>query len=493
MVQRFENPGTYLTGGNRLAAMLLADRYKDPQTHSQGIANIARAGMAGWMEGRDRKQQEAVTRAFTDAMKERGPPDGPPSLAGAPLNTMERLQSNLGQIDPSNPYLARTQPTMLSAQVAEETAAANRERAAGILRAGHRREDLLRENLWGREDLIRKEEQKAAVELEVAKRTDPNAYEEYMRARNDGGFKGTFFDYKMAMAMGGQGIDWMAAKAGAPAPTPGAVSRVSPAATAATSGVSIPPDPASAPVTAPGVVSLGEPPASLTTPVPRPRGAVPGSPAEVRWRQAEIARINSLRQWQEARAGPMSDIKKKEEGKVKLGQNLSMMVATYLKLDEIGGLVDPDKSTVENLWARLSSSDIGQFFGETVGTETASIRNRINNIQPLLIQTIRQATGMSARGMDSNKELQFYLQAATKTTGDLLSNLVAIDVLDQTYGMGNVLKKSLPPEIYDRVRNQSKLEIGTKPILPTITTDEAWEKLPKGTLFSDKYGVKRRK
>jgi hypothetical protein len=506
MVQRFENPGTYLTGGNRLAAMLLAGRFKEPKTHSQGLANIAKAGMAGLMQGRDRKQQEAVTRAFTNAMKERGPPDGPPSLAGPPPTTMERLQRNLGQIDPNNPYLARTQPTLLAAQVDEETAAEERERAAGILRAGHRREDLIRENLWNREDLIRTDKQKAALELEVAKSSDPNAYEEYIRARDDGGFTGTFFDYKMALAMGSQGIDWMAAKGvlpktqmppGAPAPTPGP--RVSPAPGAPVTAPA--PVTAGAPVTAPAPVtarapddvSLGEPPSHLTTPIPRPRGAVEGSPAYFRWRESELKRINSLRQWQEARAGPMSEIKKKEIGRGKLTTNLGMMVGAYLKLDELGGLVDPNKSTVENLWARLSSSDIGHFFGEAAGTETASIRNRINNVQPLLIQAIREATGMSARGLDSNKELQFYLQSSSKTTGDLLSNLVAIDVLDQTFGLGGVLKATLPKEIYDRVRNQSKLTIKTEPILPTITTDEEWEKLPKGTLYRDDYGLKRRK
>jgi hypothetical protein len=150
MVQRFENPGTYLTGGNRLAAMLLADRFKEPKTHSQGLANIAMAGMGGWMQGRDRKQQEAVTAAFTNAMKERGPPDGPPSLAGPPPTTMERLQRNLGQIDPNNPYLAQTQSTLFGAKVAKEAQASELARAATAEEALYqrRRPDILEDYLY---------------------------------------------------------------------------------------------------------------------------------------------------------------------------------------------------------------------------------------------------------------------------------------------------------------------------------------------------------
>lgn len=152
-------------------------------------------------------------------------------------------------------------------------------------------------------------------------------------------------------------------------------------------------------------------------------------------------------------------------GKERLSGQLKQMVGSYLKLDERGGIVNPDKGGLANLQARLGSSEAGQTIAGSVGTETQSIRRQITNLQPLLLQGIMQASGMGARAMDSNKELQFYLQAASDpTSGDIYSNLVAIDVLDKTYGLGNVLADSLPPEVLARVQQDSARAIEQRPI-----------------------------
>jgi hypothetical protein len=50
---------------------------------------------------------------------------------------------------------------------------------------------------------------------------------------------------------------------------------------------------------------------------------------------------------------------------------------------------------------------------------------------------------MSTKAMDSNAELKFYLQAATDPKNDLKSNLNALAVLDETYGLsGNKGERS---------------------------------------------------
>lgn len=152
------------------------------------------------------------------------------------------------------------------------------------------------------------------------------------------------------------------------------------------------------------------------------------------------------------------------EGKTALSDNLSGMVKTYLKLNELGGIVNPDRGGFANVRARADSTGFGQALGGALGSETQSVRERINNMQPLLIQSIRQATGLSARAMDSNRELQFYLQAATDPTKDIYSNLAAIDVLDRTYGLGNTLKDTLPPEVYARVKQQADVSASQVPL-----------------------------
>lgn len=172
------------------------------------------------------------------------------------------------------------------------------------------------------------------------------------------------------------------------------------------------------------------------------------------------------------RAAKVGD-KGTEKGQEVLSNSLSGLAETYLALADRGGIVVPGKSAGENLRARAESSGVGQAVGGAVGAENQSIRKRIKNLQPVLINAIRQATGMSAKAMDSNAELKFYLQAATDPeSGDLFSNLVAIDTLDQTYGLGGVLDKVVPPDVLAQVRAQTAGADSQAPAEATSVEDD---------------------
>lgn len=107
---------------------------------------------------------------------------------------------------------------------------------------------------------------------------------------------------------------------------------------------------------------------------------------------------------------------------------LDGLTMNYLKLNDMGGIVNADKSTLANIGARVASSDIGQFFGRTAGTDEQTLRNEIEMTRPLLLQAVKQATGMSAQQMNSNVELQLFLKAATDPkSADFQSNMKAID------------------------------------------------------------------
>jgi hypothetical protein len=70
--------------------------------------------------------------------------------------------------------------------------------------------------------------------------------------------------------------------------------------------------------------------------------------------------------------------------------------------------------------------------------------------------------------MDSNTELQFYLQQVGDETKSIYANLAAIDALDRQYGTRGAGKGiidqmfSSNPELISRIRNQPKFQ--TKPI-----------------------------
>lgn len=109
---------------------------------------------------------------------------------------------------------------------------------------------------------------------------------------------------------------------------------------------------------------------------------------------------------------------------------------SYTQLGKMGGITNTKQGPLSNLGAGIASSGIGQATGRMFGTEAQSIRNRIAQSRPLLLNAIKEATGMSAKQMDSNAELKMYLAAATDPTLDLQTNLNALAQLETLYGKG---------------------------------------------------------
>lgn len=126
------------------------------------------------------------------------------------------------------------------------------------------------------------------------------------------------------------------------------------------------------------------------------------------------------------------------KGKEGVSSTLDTLHGHYLELSKQGGIQSTQNNALTNIGARLSSSALGQMVGGAVGTREQSIRNSIANIRPMLLQDIKNATGMTAGQMNSNMELQTYLQAATDPTLDLESNLRAIAFIDQKFGTGRL-------------------------------------------------------
>lgn len=136
--------------------------------------------------------------------------------------------------------------------------------------------------------------------------------------------------------------------------------------------------------------------------------------------------------------GEVTPQAKKNIAKTRMTGNLAKLANHYINLDSTGAMLNVDKSTSDNILAAMRSSDIGQMFGRITGSNEQSIRSSIKKIKPLLIQDIRESTDMGARGLDSEKELEFYLQAATDEKTDIQSNIAAIVVLDEAFGRGEI-------------------------------------------------------
>lgn len=125
-----------------------------------------------------------------------------------------------------------------------------------------------------------------------------------------------------------------------------------------------------------------------------------------------------------------------QEGKSSVDTQVASLRDLYTQLQKNGGITDTTKSAMGNVSAGAGSSGVGQAAGRLFGTQNQSLRNQIAQSRPLLLQAIKNATGMSAKQMDSNVELKMYLAAATDPTLDVQANLAALDNLSKLYGLG---------------------------------------------------------
>jgi hypothetical protein len=138
----------------------------------------------------------------------------------------------------------------------------------------------------------------------------------------------------------------------------------------------------------------------------------------------------------EAIPGGPADIKAQtvNAGKETVNTLIGGLKEEYDKLLSGGGITSTAQPSISNIPSSMSSSGAGQLFGKLFGTENQSARNTIAQSRPLLLAAIKNATGMSAKQMDSNVELQMYLKAATDPSLDYEANIKALNQLEALYG-----------------------------------------------------------
>lgn len=181
---------------------------------------------------------------------------------------------------------------------------------------------------------------------------------------------------------------------------------------------------------------------------------LPGSTAELEYKakaadlavkQAELAKQQAL----------TKDVTEKqqikEKGKKNFSDYIGEMARAYSNLYKKGGAVAGGESS---LGAYVGGTETGQMLSRISGSEAQVYRDVINSMAPNLINIVRQSSEMGAKGLDSEKELKFYLGAIGDPTRPIEANLKAIDVLDKAYGDGNAVYNMLieNPELLRKVK-----------------------------------------
>lgn len=98
------------------------------------------------------------------------------------------------------------------------------------------------------------------------------------------------------------------------------------------------------------------------------------------------------------------------------------MESAYDQLDNMAAIPSTRRTPAENLAISARTSGAGQMLGRAAGTPEQSLRNQIQSARLRLLQGIKAATNMSAQELNSNVELQQWLDAVTNPANDVESN-----------------------------------------------------------------------
>jgi hypothetical protein len=157
--------------------------------------------------------------------------------------------------------------------------------------------------------------------------------------------------------------------------------------------------------------------------------------------QQQIQRMSVEDRIERAKEKAAEKEQTKTEAKDQLTATVEQLKKNYDTLLSEGGIVSTKSGTMANVGAAISGSGLGRMVGGAVGTKTQEQRQAIEQTRPLLLNLIKNATGMSAQQMNSNAEMQLYLNAATNPNLSYEANMEALANLDRLFGLGSAAKK----------------------------------------------------
>ena len=137
---------------------------------------------------------------------------------------------------------------------------------------------------------------------------------------------------------------------------------------------------------------------------------------------------------------------KVEEGKTQLQNDLDNLRSSFTELDRLRAIPSTERNVVSNLMSAAQSSGVGQVLGRAGGTKEQVERDVINSARLRLVSSIKNATGMSSKSLDSNVELQTMLRSLSDPGQSVDAALRIIEDLEAAYvkGSGKLPKRVVP-------------------------------------------------
>ncbi len=96
-----------------------------------------------------------------------------------------------------------------------------------------------------------------------------------------------------------------------------------------------------------------------------------------------------------------------------LSQELNTVMGYYEGLNRMGAMTSPSRAAAANVAAAARATGVGQTAERFLGTEAQTLRDNISNARLRILNHVKNATGATASQMNSNMELQTWLNALT--------------------------------------------------------------------------------
>lgn len=215
-------------------------------------------------------------------------------------------------------------------------------------------------------------------------------------------------------------------------------------------------------------VSL-EPPAPIlpgmnpvAPPLPAPQWQAPPQPAPITVNPADYGVRSPYAREDIAKEAAKADIQAKiEQAKEmrKTGKAQSVISATLDELQNLndqlklkGALVSGDKNALQNLQARLGSTEFGQKLASVQDVDVQTLRNQYNLARNSLIPFYVDYFQLPATMVDTEEMATRIIQAFGDPTLDYESNKTAIDRMRGQFGINT--PKTAPASVIDNLLNK---------------------------------------
>lgn len=128
---------------------------------------------------------------------------------------------------------------------------------------------------------------------------------------------------------------------------------------------------------------------------------------------------------------------KVEAGKTQLADDLDNLRASFVALDKMRAIPSTERGAVSNITSGVAATGLGQKAGQLFGTEAQVERDVINSARTRLVNSIKNATGMSAQQLNSNVELQTMLKSISDPGQSVQAALRIIGDIEDAYVKGD--------------------------------------------------------